>query len=83
MLVQKQATLERLEGKQAVLQLENGQELTIAKEELGSVQLGDRFSVRILPEQEALLDQEALARTLLNQILEDGQKEAPLPRVVA
>jgi len=78
MLVQKHATLQRFEGKQAVLQLENGQEIEVLKEELGNGKEGDRFTLRILPEEEALLDQESLARTLLNQILDDGKKEAPI-----
>ena len=71
MLVRKNATLDRFEGKQAVLLLENGQELLILKDELGSVKEGEVFSIQIQPDKEATLEKEELARTLLNQILND------------
>ena len=75
MVLRKQATLDRIEGKQAVLVLENGQELLILKEELGDdLKEGDVYTIQILPEKEATLAKEALARTLLNQILNDEEK---------
>ncbi|MCC2631333.1 MAG: hypothetical protein K0S20_32 [Patescibacteria group bacterium] len=72
MIVRKQATLDHFDGKQAVLLLENGQELCILKEELGAaLSEGDIFTVQILPEQEAALEKNELARTLLNQLLDE------------
>ena len=74
MIVRKQATLDRFEGRQAILILETGQELSLSKEECGEHIPGDLFSVQILPQQEAVLSQDELSRTLLNQLLhEDDQ----------
>ncbi len=71
MIIRKSATLDRFEGKQAVLVLENGQELNILKEELQDVVEGEAYVIQIMPDKEATLEREALARTLLNQILQD------------
>ena len=76
MIVRKQAVLERFQGKQAVLRLENDQTLLVAKEELGDVAEGTAFSVSILPEAEAALEKESLSRVLLNQILSHGQEKS-------
>ena len=73
MLIRKQATLDHFEGKQAVLVMENGQKLLILKEELGAAAEGASFVVQILPEPEAVLAKEELARELLNQILNPGE----------
>lgn len=73
MLVRKTAILDRFEGKKAVLILENNQELVLLKEDLGKAKEGDVFSLQILPEKEATLKREQLARTLLNQILNDQE----------
>ncbi len=71
MIIRKQATVDRLEGKQVVLVLENKQELVIAKDELGDIaRPGDAFAVHILPADEAALNQEDLARSILNQLLD-------------
>jgi len=79
MLIRKQATLDRFEGKQAVLLLENKQELLILKEELGSdCQVGTIFTLQILPEAEALMEREELARVLLNQILKDEKSTSEI-----
>lgn len=71
MLTRKMAILDRFEGKYAVLVLENAQEITLLKEELGKCREGDVFSLQILPEKEATVKKEELARSLLNQILND------------
>jgi hypothetical protein len=70
MLVRKTAALDRFEGKQAILILEHGQEFRVLKEELGEVKEGDVFTIQIMPEREASLEKEELARVLLNQILQ-------------
>ena len=75
MLTYKSATVDRFEGKQAVLKLENDQELRLLREDLEPAELGAAFQVQILPEAEAKLSQEELARTILNQILQDASKE--------
>jgi len=74
MIIRKQATLERFEGKQAILLVDGKQELSIFKEDLASdSRIGDSFTVQILPSSEAELHQQELARTILNQILDHGQ----------
>lgn len=74
MILRKIATLTELSAKHAVLSLENGQQLSCLREELepGLVE-GMQFVVQIIPEAEAKLEQEALARTLLNQLLSDDE----------
>ncbi|MEI6477470.1 MAG: hypothetical protein WCO52_00575 [bacterium] len=74
MLLRKQATLDRTEGKLAVLSLENGQELRLLRSELGDAEVGGGFTVQILPEEEAGLERESLARTILNQIINDDSQ---------
>ena len=75
MILRKQATLDRFEGKQAILLLDSGQELAILKEELPGSKEGMVFVLTLLPDHEASLEKEALARTLLNQILADPSHE--------
>lgn len=77
MITRKTAILDRFEGKQAILSLENGQELHILKEELGKATEGQAFTIQIMPDHEATLEKEALARTLLNQLLHDDSKASP------
>jgi hypothetical protein len=69
MLVRKQATLDRFEGKQAILLIDGGQELRLLRDDMGEVQPGQTFVIQILPEAEAALERDELARTLLNQII--------------
>ena len=72
MILRKQAALEKIGGKHAILVLEDGQELAVLKDELGKeLSLGDRFTIQIQPVSEAELTQVNLARTLLNQILDN------------
>ena len=60
-----------------MLSLEGGQELRIHRDELGTaVREGEAYSLQIVPDREAALDREALARTLLNQILTDDDAGA-------
>ena len=77
MIIRKPATLERFEGKQAILQLENGQQLSLSKEELGTVVQGEKFVIQIMPANEAKIAQDELARVLLNQILHDPSETNP------
>ena len=77
MIVRKNATLERYQGKQAVLKLENGDELHIPREELApTAEINQNFVIQILPADEAKLEQDALARVLLNQILESDEQKS-------
>lgn len=74
MLLRKSAILTELTTKQATLTLENGQELKCLREELEpGVVAGTQYVIQIIPEQEAQLSQDALARTLLNQLLSDDR----------
>ena len=71
MILRKQAQLEKLEGKLAYFTLENGQTFSVAKDEIGTAQVGDNYVIQIMNEQEALLERNALAEELLNQILQE------------
>lgn len=71
MLIRKTVTLDRFEGRFAVLKLENGHELTLPKDDFALVPEGTVLVLEVLPEPEATLKKEDLARTLLNQILQD------------
>lgn len=80
MLLRKRATLEKVQGKQVVLTLENGQQLTLLRDELEpTVEVGAEYIVQIAPAAEAILEQEKLARTLLNQILQRVDQPPPQP----
>jgi hypothetical protein len=75
MLVRKRAIVEKLQGKQLVLSLENGQQLTLLRDELEpTVEVGMEFVVQILPKAEADLEQAELSRILLNQIFDSVDK---------
>lgn len=77
MIMRKSATVTELNAKQAILTLENGQELKCLRDDLEpGVAEGKLYVVQILPEEEAKLSEEALARTLLNQLLSDGDDQA-------
>lgn len=71
MVVRKNAVLKKIEGKQAIFALENGEEFRILKEELHNPQENQAYVVQILPQAEAVLERDALAKTLLNQILNE------------
>jgi hypothetical protein len=74
MLLQKQVTLLRWEGKHAILQLDSGDEISFPKDDLPrDTPIGAQFSLKLQPLHEAALEKEDLARTLLNQILADDQ----------
>lgn len=75
MVVYKKATLERIEGKTAVLVLDNGQEMRIAREELRANEVGGRYVVQIMTESESSQTQEVLAHHLLNQLLASDKSE--------
>ena len=76
MIVRKSATLTEIKGKYAILTLEGGQTLELPHEDLEpTVSTGTAFTIQILPEAEAAMEKDELARTLLNQILEHDEKE--------
>jgi hypothetical protein len=77
MLHRIQARLDRIEGARAVFTCADGQELAVQKSELAPLpELGSSFVVTIMPQDEAELTHEALAKTLLNQLItpEHGQE---------
>lgn len=77
MLVRKKAILEQIEGKNAILGLENGDKIKILREELSpSLEIGAKYVLQILPEEEAALDREDLARVLLEQLLNLEDQES-------
>jgi hypothetical protein len=70
MLIRLHATLARFEGRKAVLRLEDGQELTLSREDAAG-EVGEEYVLQAMPAAEAALGQEEFARTLLNQILQN------------
>ena len=78
MIIRLRATLDHFAARQAVFALENGQELSIAKDDLAaSYKEGDSFVVQVMPQSHADMQKEALARTLLNQLLQNDQEIPP------
>ena len=72
MIAYKGAVVERVSGKQVVLSLDNGQTLTLLRDELEpNVAVGMEYRIQISPQAEAVLEQQNLARILLNQLLEN------------
>lgn len=70
------AQVEKVVGKKAVLVLEDGQRLSVDKEALWPNGIpadpqAEPFAIEILPESEAKMERDALARSLLNQLLAD------------
>jgi hypothetical protein len=64
------ATLSRVEHGMAVLALSDNQELRIPKEQLQPLPaVGSEMTIKVAPSTEAMLEKEALAKTLLNQLL--------------
>lgn len=63
-------TLDRVERGNAVILLEDGQELLVPKELLQPLpEIGAAVSVKVLPAAEAEQERTELAATLLNQVL--------------
>jgi hypothetical protein len=81
MMVRKQAVVDRIEGRLAVLSLEGGDQIRVPKEDLGEDAVeGAVFVLQLLPDREAGLERETLARSLLNQLLEhEPKKESRIP----
>ena len=76
MIVRKAATLQEVKGKYAILALDGGQTLQLLRDELEpTAEPGTSFVLQILPESEAAMERDELARTLLNQILDDEQEK--------
>lgn len=88
MIYRNKATVSNVEGRQVTLKLEDGQVLVLQRDDLTGglksleITVGQNFVLQLLPEEEAVLAQEDLARTLLNQILEDkpanGKEQAQI-----
>ena len=75
MLIKRNATISAIEGKKVVLELEDGQRLLVPKDDFqpqSVPEIGTPYSLQILSADEARLNQDELARILLNQILEQG-----------
>jgi len=76
MITRIQATLSRLEGSNAVLTLEDGQELLVPREDMQPLpDLDTSFTLQVLPTDEAELATNDLAKKLLNQLLDDERDE--------
>jgi hypothetical protein len=64
------AELKSIEHGVAIFTLADGQELRVSKEDIQPLpEVGAAFNLTIVPAEEAALEQEKLAKTLLNQIL--------------
>ena len=62
------ATLE-LGGRHPVLRLEDGQTIQLSREEAAGWAEGERLALRVLPEEQDVLDQQELGRVLLNELI--------------
>jgi hypothetical protein len=72
MILRIQATVQSLTASAAVLELEDGQVLTVSLRNLATrPAVGQVCTITVLPEAEAVLETEELARTLLNQLVAD------------
>lgn len=70
MITRISAELQRIESGNAIFKLEDGQELLIPKGEAEPLAaIGTAYTIQVLPETEAKLSQDELAKTLLNQIM--------------
>lgn len=70
MLTRIQATFNGIEKGKAVFELQDGQKFQIPKQDLEPLpEEGSLFVVQVMPEKEANLNQNELAQTLLNQLL--------------
>jgi hypothetical protein len=84
MILRLRAQVEKVVGKKVVLLLEDGQRLSVEKDDLwpndapASIEQ-EPYSVEIMPEREAKLERDALARTLLNQLLSDQPAQPGSP----
>jgi hypothetical protein len=74
MLTRIPAELQRIESGSAIFVLDDGQEVRIPKQDIEPASaIGTRYVFQVLPEAEAHLEQEALAKTLLNQIMSNHE----------
>ena len=64
-----------VEGRNLLLKLEDGQVLRLAREKAPSLADGEAVSLRILPETEASLERQALARAILNELIGSPESE--------
>lgn len=73
MIIRKKATVNSLQGKRVIVQMDDGQNLELSSEDGGKYQLNDQLVISIMPAEEAQLDQQALAREIINQLLVEGK----------
>ena len=76
MRIERSTTLSKLDGKLATFELDGGATIAIPKDELSpGAQVGDAYTLTLIPVQQAALEREELARTLLNEILHNDRIE--------
>jgi hypothetical protein len=77
MMARMSLQLVRIEGRYAIFSLEDGKELAILKQNIEPLEeIGSNYVLTVLPEKEALLEQNQLAKSLLNQILTASDAQA-------
>lgn len=68
------ATLQSLEKKSAILMTDDGQTLRVPKDDLWQPTPGARYTIRIMLEEDARVEQNELAITILNRLLKPDDR---------
>jgi len=68
MILRTRATIEQ-DGPHLAVVLEDGQKIRLTKAEATHYEVGDQVIVRILPESQDTEDSQALARSVLNELM--------------
>lgn len=72
MLTRLSGRLTKIEFGKAIITFEDGQELKVPKDDLQPVPVLDtEMAIQVMTETEAALERDALAKSLLNQLLHD------------
>ena len=76
MRTERSAKLVTIDGKRVIFQLDGGEEFFIPKDDISpGAQVGDDYTIFLMPSSEAKLESDELARTLLNEILRNDHSE--------
>lgn len=70
MIIRKSATVKSIEGRKVLLELENNDFLKLDKDDMVGLSIGDELQVQIMTANEAGMEKDDLAKSLLNQLLQ-------------
>ena len=74
MLTPLDTTLKEVQGRHAVLESADGQLLKVPADAVKGAEIGAPFTIQILPAEQAVKSQQELARTILNELInQDAQ----------